>query len=386
MIEASLIADSTSPAVCAESVNAVLLAMAAAASKAPSGDNLQPWTLRVDAESQCLEVWLEEHVDRSSLNSGQRMSRIACGASIECAVCSAHDYGWTTEVELVDHAQAERRCVARVYLREFNDKDAIGSSQRLIAARTTNRRLYDRAPVSADTLATLNCATPPCDGSSVHWIVERDCIDAFAQLVARADVMLFGEPSMRRAFLKNLRFDLPLNASAECGLPLGALGVSAFERLTLSSLRFTPDWLFNLTPAPRMFARYAGKLIRSSSGLCIVAADSSPHGELRAGRAMFRAWLELTAHGMAVQPMMSCIAMTQAIECGSPELIRALGLKKLRAFAADFRTALATLGIRGSPQFLMRFGYAPAPLCRAGRLPLSKVIRDSGVHYVATTN
>jgi hypothetical protein len=190
--------------------------------------------------------------------------------------------------------------------------------------------------------------------------------------------MLFGEASMRRAFLKNLRFDLPLRASAERGLPLGALDVSLFERLTLRSLCFTPDWLFNLTPAPYMFARYSGRLMRSSSGLCIVAVNGSEHAELCAGRAMLRAWLALTEQAMAVQPMMSCIAMTQAIECGSPELIQSLNLKKLRAFVADFRTALAMLGIRGSPQFLMRFGRAPASACRTGRLPLSRLIHDRG--------
>jgi len=293
MIEAHPIASVSSTLThSGENVQRVLQAVAMAASQAPSGDNLQPWAFRIDGEHRCLEIWLEERVDSSSLNSGQRMSRIACGAAIESAVCAAADHGWSTQVSLSDDAQPrERRRVARIVLSEYNDVPRDGSMQRLIAARTTNRRLYDGQPVSPDKLAELQRATPPLDGSCAHWITATDWINAFARLAARADAMLFGEASMRRAFLKNVRFDLPLRAQAERGLPLGALEVSFFERLTLRSLPFTPDYLFKFTPAPWMFARYSKKLIRSSSGLCVITVDGSAHHELRAGRAMLRAWL-----------------------------------------------------------------------------------------------
>jgi hypothetical protein len=381
MIETCPVVDT--PSITVSKFKDVLQAMALAASRAPSGDNLQPWTFVIDVESQCLEVWLEVHQDQSSLNSGQRMSRISCGAAIECAVCAATDYGWSTDVEFAAGndrpvAQLDRQRVAQIFLRECGVcNEETDSLRRLIASRTTNRALYDRSPVSGTSLAALQKAAPMLDCASAHWITEHDQIDILAKLAARSDVMLFGESSMRRAFLKNLRFDLPVDAVAEHGLALGTLDVSPFERLTLRALPFTPNWLFNLTPAPQMFARYAGRLIRSSSGLCVISVDDAAHADVRAGRAMLRAWLALTQQGMAVQPMMSCIAMTQAMECGSPELVQSLGLSKLRSFVADFRTALAMMGIRGSPQFLMRFGRAPAPAVRTGRLPLSTLIRSN---------
>ncbi len=356
----------------------VLHAMAEAASRAPSGDNLQPWTFVIDAKSQCLEVWLETHSDPSSLNPGQRMSLIACGSAIECAACIADDYGWTTDVQLAAPCEvlpAERLPVARVYLRESVGRGPCRIFQRLIDARTTNRHLYDCSQVAADTLTTLLRETLQFGTASVCWITERNQINACARLAADADVMLFSEDSMRRAFLKNVRFDLPARAPAERGLPLGALEISAFERLTLRSLCFTPDWLFKLTPAPWLFARYASRLVRSASGLCIVSTLGARQAELSAGRAMLRAWLALTAQGMAVHPMMSGIAMTQAIESGSPELIRSLGLEKLRAYVTDFRATLAMLGVKGSPQFLMRFGRAAAPTARTCRMPLAALLR-----------
>jgi hypothetical protein len=363
------------PQVSAATASDVLMAMAAAASRAPSGDNLQPWRFALDAERRRLEVWLDEETDRSSLNQAQRMSRLGCGAAIECAICAAEDLGWSCDVRMGTGSGQPLACI------ELREDDATRQDiplQALIKARSTNRNLYDQAPIPAMTLAALHAATPQRDETAIHWITDRHHIDTLARLAMRADTLLYSESSMRRAFLNNLRFDLPLNASADRGLPLGALGASAFEILTLRLLRITPDVLFGLTPGAWIFSRYSGRLIRSSSGLCIVSGDGSANADVSSGRAMLRAWLALTAHGLAVQPMMSSVMMTHALEWGSPELLRSMGLKKLRAFVAEFRATLATLGIAGSPHFLMRFGTAPAPTVRTGRLPLAELLRKSG--------
>jgi hypothetical protein len=305
------------------------------------------------------------------------MSKIACGAAIECAVCAADDHGWTVEVVFADNSIEQNTYLARIYLREFEPEKVSDRLQKLMAARITNRRPYDRQPLAVDGLAALQHASTPSDETTVHWIAERPQIEAFARLIARADSMLFSEPSMRAAFFKNVRFDLPAQAAADKGLSMGALEASAFERTALRLMRYEPQWMFKLTAASHIFSQHAVSLVNSASGLCIVSVQGAERPQLRAGRAMLRAWLALTEQGMAVQPMMSSVAMTQALECGSPELIKALGVEKLRAFVAEFRASLAALGIRGSPQFLMRFGRAADPSCRTGRLPLSELIRKN---------
>jgi hypothetical protein len=312
------------------------------------------------------------------------MSLISCGAAVECAVCAAADDGWNVAIELApdphgDAAdQAPRRLFATLVLKENTGRAPNESWQRLIAARVTNRAVYDGSPVSEKLLEALRSAATPQHGSPTYWIADRGQIETLAQFAGRADALLFGEDSMRRAFLGNLRFDLPAGASADRGLNLGSLDISSVERLTLRALRFTPNWAFRLTPAPHMFASYSARLLRSSSGVCVVTSFSPNHALLHSGRAMLRAWLSLTRHGMGVQPMMSSIAMLQAIECGSPELIDSIGARRLSDFSAEFRAALETMGISGAPHCLMRFGRAPSPACRTGRLPLSVLIRNLG--------
>ena len=350
----------------------VLLAMAAGASRAPSGDNLQPWTFVVDLEQRCLEVWLNDRSDRSVLNSAQRMSRLGCGAALECAVCIAESAGWSTDVHWDGGPELR---LARIALTDFDPSRADGTLERLVAARTTNRQCYDGATLPSQTLATIAAATPQRDGASVRWICDRAQMDALARLAMRADVLLYGERSMLRAFLDNVRFDLPPSAPADRGLSLGTLGASAFELLTLRFLKLTRGALFNCTPGPRIFARYSRRLIRSSSGLCVVSTHGAEPADIQGGRAMLRAWLALTAQGLAVQPMMAAVMMAHTLDSGAPELIQSIGLKKLRAFVADFRATLAELGVRGTPQFMLRFGNAPAAPVRSGRLPLSELLR-----------
>jgi hypothetical protein len=63
---------------------------------------------------------------------------------------------------------------------------------------------------------------------------------------------------------------------------------------------------------------------------------------------------------------------SNAIDHGSPALVAALGRDRVAAFGRQFRGLIPEVGL-GRPAFLVRFGYAPAPSGRTGRLPLPAV-------------
>ena len=67
--------------------------------------------------------------------------------------------------------------------------------------------------------------------------------------------------------------------------------------------------------------------------------------------------------------MMSLAIMENAIDNGGPDLLRSLGRGQAEAVVADFRSLVPE--VRADKlAFLLRFGYAPPPTCRTGRLPL----------------
>jgi nitroreductase len=305
------------------------------------------------------------------MNSGQRMAHIACGAALENVVIAAQERGWNADVELPKEKITNDSCplVARVRLSTDGANTSTYCNTKYIGSRATNRRLYDARSIDRAIVDKLLDRTPVFSGVTTHWITARDRMGVLADLIARGDATMFGEPLMRRAFLSKVRFDLPANAEAEQGLPLAALEVSATESIAMQSMKIIPNAIFKLTGGKRIFAAHARNLVRSSSGVCVIAANGAmPHAELFVGRAMQRAWLALTEFGLAAQPMMSLPVLENALRHGEPELVESLLREKTDDLVFKFNTVLQGIGISGHPSFLLRFGYAQAPSGRTGRL------------------
>ncbi len=348
----------------------------AASLSAPSGDNTQPVRFRVDRQARTIGLVLDPSRDPSPMNSGQRMARIAAGAALENLVRAAGALGLGVDF---GPASADELALVRLIGEPFGPVGAGGG----MAGRVTNRRAYDGRPIEPDALGRLAEATSPLGGLTTHWIVDRGRIEALAGLIGRADAMMFGEPSMRRAFLAKVRFDEPAGAEVTEGLSLGSLEATAPERLALQVMQRIPDRLFRLGGAAGIFAKKSAKLVRSASGLCLVVApDGAEASDVLVGRAMQRAWLALAAEGLAAQPMMSPAVLENVADRGEPSLREALGPDKLATLRSDLRALAPEIGAR-RPGWLMRFGHAPPPTGRTGRLPVEAVILGPG-HPVAT--
>lgn len=337
-----------------------------AAIRAPSGDNTQPWRFVVDASAGVIAIELDETRDPSPMNAGQRMARLAVGAALENLFRAAGPLGWDARL-----VPPPRSALAAVRL-ERRPGIAAGRIEEVLTDRVTNRRPYDGHPVPDATLDELAADGSP-DGVRTLWVVDRERLKHWAALIGRADAVMFGEPAMRRAFLKNVRFDAPADERVSEGLSIDSLEPTRSDRLALPLLPRVSDRLFKLLGGGRAFAAKARRLVTSSSGLClIVAPDRAEETDLIVGRALQRAWLALSARGLAAQPMMSLPVLDNALEQGSAALVASLGRGRVEAIQAKARELAPEIG-DDRPAFLLRFGYAPPPTGRTGRRPLDAV-------------
>ena len=194
--------------------------LVAASLSGPSGDNTQPVRFDVDEGARTIALVIDPSRDPSPMNSGQRMARMAAGASLENLVRAARALGLVAEME-----PAPRGTLAVVRL--VGNPDETTRVDGGIAERVTNRRPYDGRSVAADVLDRLARSSTPVDGVTTHWIVDRDRLEAFADLIGRADALMFGDPSMRKSFLAKVRFDEPPGARVEEGMSLGSIEAKA---------------------------------------------------------------------------------------------------------------------------------------------------------------
>jgi hypothetical protein len=337
----------------------LLSGLVAAAVRAPSGDNTQPWRFVADPQAGLLSIFLDETRDPSPMNAGQRMARIAIGAALENVLRTASANGiQATVIEPISPALATVRITAGS-LSEM-------AIEPVVTDRVTNRRSYDGRAVGAEVLAKLRDDTPEMEGVKTIWIVDRDRVLKLAPLIGRADAAMFGEPRMRRAFLNNVRFDAPATTEVDEGLSLASLELTAMDRFALRLLRRLPNVIVRLAGIMKVFATKTSALVESASGLCLVVApDTAPRTDLVVGRVMQRAWLALTNRQLAVQPMMSLCVLENVLENGGADVLACLGREKTSAICDEFRNLIPLATERAA--FLMRFGFAPPPSGRTGR-------------------
>lgn len=346
-----------------------------AAVLAPSGDNTQPWRLRIDPQRENrVEVCVDPTRDLSPMNAGQRMARVAVGAAVENLVQAAEAWGRRAvvipsgtaalAVELVDERGRPQRL------------ETLGPSKTLpewITSRVTNRRWYDGRPLDPGLAESLAGAVDGGAAGGVVWVFRREEVRRLARLVGEADGLLFGLGTARQAFFEKIRFDCDAGAAVPEGLSLGSLEVGAGERLGMELVRWLPDRVFRTLGLRWMFARRAEKLVCSASGLCVILARGwEVATDFEVGRLMQRAWLALSQRGLAVQPMMSLPVLQSMVRegvLGSAPYVA----KRVQELAGAFGEGVGGASAKRVAA-IVRFGFAERPTGRVGRRALADVV------------
>ncbi|MCW8132132.1 MAG: hypothetical protein KIS92_17430 [Planctomycetota bacterium] len=336
--------------------------LARAATFAPSGDNTQPWRFEIDACAGRITLRLDESRDRSPMNGGNRMSRIACGAALENMHRTARRHGWRVFEVPASEPHAWTLELSRVALTHADDA--------ALEDRTTNRRMYDGRAISGTTLAALRNATAG-DHEEVRtvWLDSKDSLKGFAKLEGAAFERMYALKEIRKAIADNIRFDAPPNARVEYGMPSGALGLNGVQLAASRLIAGLPDWLLRTSGMLKAISAHAKQQIHSSSALCVVLAkDYEDATDVCVGKALQRAWLALTEEGLSAQPMMAFAVVENMLVSGDEALLRKLGVESVEAIL-DRWTGLLPQAASLRPAFVLRVGYAPAPLARSGRQP-----------------
>lgn len=344
----------------------VLKTLVEAATRAPSGDNLQPWQFELDIENSRIIVHLDEKCDQSPLNAGQRMSRIALGAAVENIFQTASAADRKCELEIAADGSS-----ISVRLSELSETE-IGIPDRILD-RVTNRTFYNTDPIRATVIERIAQATPALLEVQTHWITERSEIDQVADLVESSDRMLFHIEKMRAAFLENVRFDCSSGESVEWGLSLDSLEVQGPERIAFRLLPKMPQWMFRLARVSHSIGKKSANLVRSSSGICLLTSstDQEPQDDIHVGRALQRAWLTLTEFELSAQPMMSLLILSNSLRHDKESPVPAVFSSQISELLGRLKAFVSDEADR-TPVFLLRFGNADPPAARTRRIPVKE--------------
>ncbi|MFB7722334.1 Rv1355c family protein [Nocardia sp. NPDC056100] len=367
-------------------------AVLAAAQSAPSGGNVQPWSLR--AENSTIVIELD--VRRSSgMDIGYRGSALAVGAALYNARAAAAARGVLGEADLYTDGQYSRPASGRLsgpggrlggparraapltavlQLSDWSEPELARDYPDLLE-RVTNRNFGTGEPVDPAILEALAVTAAKADGG-LRWITGSEDLETAATLLAASDQARYLTPVLHAEMFSELRRPVgnkPLDLRT--GLDLRTMELAADEGAKLDIggradiMDRIRDWNGGIA-----LGDYTRDRVLSASVLAAVTFTAPPVGDpgelaayARAGETLQRVWIEAQRHGLAVHPV-------------SPVFLYARQTEDLNTVSPEFADTLTSLQGRfldllGVPEhetvaLVLRLSYAAEVTARSRRLPI----------------
>ncbi|TFV65645.1 UNVERIFIED_ORG: nitroreductase [Bacillus sp. AZ43] len=320
----------------------------AAATRAPSIHNTQPW--RFVAGPDRLDVFLDRERALPVLDPSGRQQVISCGSAVEFAVVALAATGRLSEVDVAPGGDPDLLATVRV----VGDHAATDEDRAVAAAiehRHTVRAPFQPRAVPGELVDRLQ-REAAAFGTWLKPITRSEEEVATVFLISRAEEMEQGDPAYRAELERWLRTD----PGAPDGVPVEA--VPAGDPHARPSNWLIRDFVVGRhethpfleagdpdAPPPEV----------ERPTVVLLGTDGDDRSAwVQSGRALGRVLLLATAAGVAASPL------TQALD-----------------WPATRTRMQSRLSLVGHPQMLLRMGYPPETPAGAvsGRRPVSDVLR-----------
>jgi nitroreductase len=323
----------------------------AAATRAPSIHNTQPW--RFAAGPDRLDVYLDTERALPVLDPTARQQIISCGSAVEFAVVALTAAGYDGEVDLLtDDGDPDHLATITITGRgEATEEDRALAAA--IDRRHTVRAAFQPRAVPAELVDRLQRE------AAVHdtWfkpITRSEEEVATVFLISRAEEMERSDP----AYLAELQSWMRTDPAAVDGVPVEA--VPSEDPHTRPSNWLIRDFVAGERDAPESPFLAASDPdapppdVERPTVVLMGTEGDDRYAWLLSGRALGRVLLYATVAGVAASPL------TQALD-----------------WPATRTRMQSQLSLVGHPQMLLRMGYAPeaAGAAVSGRRPVADVLR-----------
>jgi hypothetical protein len=327
-----------------------------AGTRAPSGDNCQPW--RFQAGKDCIDLFNVPDRDTSLYNYRQRASLIALGACLENMLIAAAHLGLSAHLSFFPEP-GDGQHVARVTLSRGGElSDPLYP---FIAQRTTNRKKFDCGTLSSEQALALEAAAREVPGATLLLHQGAQKISEAADLAACSDRLVFENPLLHAFLFDHLRWTSEQAEGSRDGMDILTLELAPHNKIIFPLLKhYNLARLVRGFGATRLIAANARRLMLSASAAGLIyIANSSDASWLDAGRLMERVWLEATRLGLSFHLMTGITLLLQKVREGDVAGLSSRNLallqqaeallQRLNGAAADTTALLFRVGFCGPP-------------------------------------
>ncbi|MDF1584112.1 MAG: hypothetical protein P1P78_12470 [Methyloprofundus sp.] len=284
-----------------------------AAVMAPSGDNVQPWKFEVSENFTQIDLYNLPDKDNSYYNYQQAASYIAHGAVIENILIATGHLGCHAQYQLFPDT-LDDTYVAKIILSPAQvQADPLYPA---IFERCTNRFQYKHTEVTTEVLDALSFSVKNIQTANVSLVHQKDKIKQLAKELMVNDRIVFERKDIHAFLFDKIRWNQKQIEKTKDGMPVGVLGLSFIERMAFPLMRF---WWYvkaaNIFGLSRIIGLKCWWSCRNASLLGIISIKGNDKvAFVQGGRAMQRVWLEATAQGFAMQPIIGLTLLINRLQ------------------------------------------------------------------------
>lgn len=340
----------------------------AAAIRAPSGGNSQPWRIAVEPAKLVISV-AAEHT--SLMDVGFHGSAVAVGAALFNVRVAAAARGVLGPVSVAEDVDG---CPLQATMTFADGSDsALADLYEPMLARETNRHHGTPQTLDDDTVKLLTGAAES-EGARLHLITGQDELSRAAAIFAAAERIRYLTPQLHKEMFSELRF--PGDPDPDTGLDIRTLELDAASLAMISVLR-RPDVMAHLADwnaGGALGDDMRGRVLASSALAVITVTGDRLCDYFRGGSAVEAVWILAQREGFGVQPL-------------SPVFLHARTRADLHELSARFADELGQLqsdfarmtetGADEAIALVLRFAAVP-PASVASRRTLSRVRMQRG--------
>jgi molybdopterin/thiamine biosynthesis adenylyltransferase len=268
----------------------------AAAIRAPSGGNAQPWHIETTPGAVTIRL-APQHT--SMMDVGFRGSAVALGAALFNARVAAAGHQMLGPVSLREGADGPQ-LAATLDLRAGTDP-VLAELYEPMLARETNRRLGVPRPIAADTIEVLASAARR-EGGLLHLVTQHDDLERAATIFAATDRIRYLTPGLHAQMVSELRW--PGDDDSDTGIDVNSLELEASALAVLDILR-RPDVMNHLAhwKGGSALGEDTRRRVSASSAIAVISLTEGALADYaRAGAAVEAVWIAAQQRGLAVQP------------------------------------------------------------------------------------
>ncbi len=332
--------------------------IAAAAIRAPSASNAQPW--HVEAGSDVITIRLAPE-RTSTLDIGLRASAVALGAALFNAKVAAAAQQVLGPVSLLNDVGGVP-LQATLHLCDGGDPELAALYEPMLA-RETNRRLGTSRPIPAHTIELLHTIAER-EGAQLYFVTEPDDIARVATVFAAADRTRYLTPRLHAEMVSELRW--PGNPCPDTGIDVLSLELDPGDLAVIDILK-RPDVMAQLAQwnAGTALGADTRPRVSASSAIAVISVPGSTLTDFaHGGSAAEAVWIAAQQHGLAVQPI-------------SPVFLYAHNVDELTELSTSFADELGELQKEFRqlactppdtfPALVLRFTFSGPPSVRSRR-------------------